>query len=926
MPTITNPPIGVDLVNGSESGQNDFHPTLIRISDSVYYLIQVSYVVGAGTLRAYKSIDGGSTWVEKDTANKPLPGNQSGFFFVFDDTVPNHVIGILYRDGTSGAPGTNLYITTFDTNTDLWGTPSAAFDLTPIPDHANITRFCFYRQTGGTWVAISAKISFGPTVGRIYYITSNGSTWSGTTNLTTTNVAFDVWGGIRDSSDNYYFLADNGSFGMLFFKVDVVFTLSSPISLTPPAMFIGNPASTPSLVLYGPDSIAVSFTTTNGDVRVFIGTPLAAPVFTTYIIYTNVLSEVTKFSTVMVDQSGALNAFFILFDDDQPTDPAEAYIGQSVFDGATFGAVTVFYDELLNPPPGGPQEAFHKLDVIQPAAGGWIATTAMGAAGEEQNVQFILLAPPLGPTSQTLELTKVVSGGPASPSDFGLSATGGSPEVTISGNGHVGPTEVSPGTYELAEVDASSAQWGTAIWGESLWGGNYAQGAWDCGGAFMPTPTSVVVAPGSGGSPYIAATQVASDPTYRAFLSGGKYEFHIGAYVYQVLFNSAGKLGVFRRAAVSSGSSWTLMDAVHAPGSLSGNGQVTQSGTTIAIAYLESGNSNMRIVEFSTVTDTYGTPTIAKAMLSTLATFAFVRRSDNTYVIVAGRPNTIYLVTNTGGLWSGFTILASLLSGAAVLSGVIDSSDRIWTLINTASSTVGIYSISASYALGSAIDSVSVLFPGLPFPYLYYPRISLWGTDGVAVAWNTALTIGGAGTISVKTITPLAAPVVTTSVAYTFGAGTERAFLFQPVDDGSGNLDLFFVDTDTGVNQILQALFDGSSTWGSTSTFYDATTDPPPNPASPSDISALQPLKLAAGWAAAATMQTTGDVSTGEFIEVVNPTNTVACQIVNTFIPTPPPPPPPGGGGENAVGCFELLRVDVTLTPSKKLPSRGSVK
>ncbi len=102
------------------------------------------------------------------------------------------------------------------------------------------------------------------------------------------------------------------------------------------------------------------------------------------------------------------------------------------------------------------------------------------------------VSPP--PTTGTLELTKIISGGPAMPGDFTLTAVGGTD--TISGAGHVGPTEVTADTYELSEVDSSGSTWGDSTWGESTWGGDYVPGPWDCGDATMPTATSVIVPPG----------------------------------------------------------------------------------------------------------------------------------------------------------------------------------------------------------------------------------------------------------------------------------------------------------------------------------------------------------------------------------------------------------------------------------------------
>jgi hypothetical protein len=349
------------------------------------------------------------------------------------------------------------------------------------------------------------------------------------------------------------------------------------------------------------------------------------------------------------------------------------------------------------------------------------------------------------------------------------------------------------------------------------------------------------------------------------------------------MFNSANRLGMFKRATASVGGAWAEMDSTHAPTSQSGYGHALKSSTTIAVCYLPTGNTTAKIVEFDTGTDLWGTPTAALTLLSSLSTFAFVRRSDNTYVLVAGRASVVYYATNTAGTWSGTTILLTLASGIVVMGGVIDSSDRIWVLLNTASSTVGLYSISSSYVLSSAITTASVLFPGLPYPYIYYPQISLWSTDAVAIAYNTAVTVGGAGVIRVKIATPLSAPVVTSYDVYTVPSSSERDFLMRTVDDGSGNLSLFFIHTDTGVNQVMQSDFDGVSVWPAPSVFYDAFTDPPPFGLSPYDFSALQPKKIGGGWAAAVTMLTNGPTNTGEFIESVTPTGVVVCTITNTF-------------------------------------------
>ncbi len=166
---------------------------------------------------------------------------------------------------------------------------------------------------------------------------------------------------------------------------------------------------------------------------------------------------------------------------------------------------TVFYSAQTHPPPG-PSYA-NTADVISftpPAELNSIAFTVLSTGAIAGTVGMLsgvcdvefFVSESLTPTTQTLELTKIVSGGPAVPGDWTLTGTGGSPETSITGDGHVGPSEVSPGTFELEESGGPGAVWGEGVWGSAIWGGDYAPGAWDCGDAEMPTPTSVIVPEG----------------------------------------------------------------------------------------------------------------------------------------------------------------------------------------------------------------------------------------------------------------------------------------------------------------------------------------------------------------------------------------------------------------------------------------------
>jgi hypothetical protein len=394
MAVIHEPPIGVDLVLGSEGPRAPFRPILIQISEKVFYQILVSYAALVGTLHAYLSTDGGNTWVEQDAAHSPDPSNQCGFYYVFHD--PAHfTIDVLYRTGDLVTLGPAIRVCQFNTvgavSPNTWNAPGLAFDITTIPDNANEGKYGFYRQSGGgPWVVVSARLSFFPSVFRMYRLTYNGVAWTGPVDLTSDNTASDIWGGVLGPGDVYYFLADNGFSNLLLYALSSTFVLTGPFALPGPAFFTpsGGVISVPAIILFGPDSIAIAYTTTNGDDRVFIGTPRASPVFAMYIIRTLVNSESSIDSTLVIDRTGRLNVFSIVQD---LTDvPNESFAYQSVFNGTSWSPPAVFYDEITNPPPGGFAEAFHKFDAIQLSTG-WIATTAMGALGEENNVQFILL-------------------------------------------------------------------------------------------------------------------------------------------------------------------------------------------------------------------------------------------------------------------------------------------------------------------------------------------------------------------------------------------------------------------------------------------------------------------------------------------------------------------------------------------------------
>src|SRR5690348_3650638 len=194
----------------------------------------------------------------------------------------------------------------------------------------------------------------------------------------------------------------------------------------------------------------------------------------------------------------------------------------------------------------------------------------------------------------------------------------------------------------------------------------------------MPTITSTPV-------------QVPSNGQYLQFTNQtNPFYVEIGSNLYQVLFSGQGtspanKIGIFKRAAASVGGPWTEKDAANSPdqGLQSGYGVVSINGTVITICYLQTNQFALRICQFDTATDTYEAPGPVFNLANPISRFAFVERSDSTFVVVAASVFRTFYLTYSGGAWGSATENIISLSGGLVLGGVIDSSDRIHLLWNT---------------------------------------------------------------------------------------------------------------------------------------------------------------------------------------------------------------------------------------------------
>jgi hypothetical protein len=877
------------------------------------------YVAFANTtdssVRIFKSTDRGDTWTLEDDGGSPDAGS-----------VDPHSLNVFYDDSAKIIyvsyliTGVDRKLVAFDTNTDTYAAPiSWGFASTIFFERTAV----LIRQLSGVFQLFYSDNSSG----NINYITLTGTTPSGPTMLVNlAGAKRDVDCGIQDASGAIHisYGADPGT--RFYIRV------SSGLAVTDgPTSFGANDGFRADVLITSTNQLVFAWTDFS-TILVEISPSLTTPSFTKYTVATNGTGGDFNYASLAEDVDGNLLAFWAYVSSGDGIDE----IDSSTFDGvSTWSAPVLFYDEITNPPAdSAPFQFVHTGEVLQLADGTWLYITAMETVSPTGCTGFALRIPAAPVTPQTLTLHKTVQGGPAAPSDFTLIATGGSPETEFSGPGPVvGPVDVNPGVFELSEIAPGGATWNseTGTWdnNNNTWDGGDYTPVWDCAGAPMPTPTSVLVSPGGGGPIPLGVTQVPdADPTFQPLLSNGPFEFEIGGFLYQVLWNSGNRLGMFRRQATVGGT-FTEVDPTNAPTGISGYGRATSRDTKISVCYMLPGNTTAQMIEFDAVAGTWGTPSAAVTLPAVTNLFCWVRRSDDTDVFVGAWASAWYYITNTAGVWGAVTNLFAHLG--TVLGGVIDANDTIWFMVNydfgADLTSVGLYPLSSTYVLGAAIANRNLIFQGPPFPYRFYPDVALYGTNAIAFAYSTAVAPTDNCQLKVDIIRPLSAPVLTSFLVIISPAGSQ-SYLLKLKDDGSGVLNLFYVhETTTPTNQVLQTHWDDPFNWTAPTVFYDPATAPPDHGSASQQISSLDPVPVS-GWAVGAGMQTDQptEITTAEIVQESSgggPVD-VVCTVTNFF--QGPPPGPPGPGESNPVGCFELLRLDVTLMPARHLPVRGSTR
>lgn len=393
----------------------------------------------------------------------------------------------------------------------------------------------------------------------------------------------------------------------------------------------------------------------------------------------------------------------------------------------------------------------------------------------------------------------------------------------------------------------------------------------------------------------ITATPVTIDPTNfsrQAANEQGPFEFKVGSNAYQVLINNqvpvTPRISIYK--STDGGSSWAEQDQAGTPPNIQGQLIAFQEADgTLDILYRESLGNFLQIVHFDTATDTYGTPTVAGSTILNLSnSTVFYRQSGGTYVVVYTTGSLRYL-TNSGGVWSGPTLLRA---STGLLTGVVDATDVCHLFTSEVGFQLSYRQLSAAFSLGSVTTFTgNVFFNG-------GGTAIIWGGSSVAVLYARS-----DGTEQVQIGTPLASPVFT---AYTsvFPSGSPATYSYPLLVEGSdGVLNAFItaIENPDVIDEIRQSVFDGVSTWGAPIVFYDEITNPPPD----SDTSHFQFIHTASAvhinglWIYATAMETSTDDGVTVFctgfalIQIPVPPEPGCPTIYVARQPQPDAPPPP---------------------------------
>ncbi len=917
---ITSAPILVDASgsgHGSRQSSNEINPMGPFVNGSSQYIAFVN--ITALSLRTFKSSDDGATWNLQDDTGCPDKGSTGTPTYVFFDDV-GKVIYYLYVQGT----GPFMWrVVGFDTNTDTYGSPTSW--RTPFGIFGGAV---FIRQLSGDFVLFYSD----STTGDIWYIKLSGSTPSGPTmlhNLAHAKESVDSGG--QDPTGLIHLSYSDQTLARYYIGVSSGLTISSG-----PILFDGSAND------FG---IRADFLLTSSGGMIFAWTADARRVFTArsdtrvlpLFLYSTVATYPAggsiDYAALAETPAGLLQVSWV--QTNFSGDPIIDETDYSTFDGVSWSAPALLYDEVANPPADGVDQFDQFIHTAQSkylATGTFLYVTGLETQDPTGCTGFVLRDPTsTPPTSSTLQLNKTVVGGSKTAADFILTAVGNdSPATVVTGPGpQVGPTEVPNITFDLSEAFGPTWDGATGTWASnsSPWNGGYVASAWVCtGGGSMPNDHTIVFPTGGvgsgGGDGSVTLPPVLIDPTGFSRQTTSELnpmEFKVGENLYAFLISQVtSKFGIFK--STDGGATWVEKDAAGSPDSNASSAVL--NGTIICV------NAGGTLVEFDTGTDTYGTPGDSGGLSGPI-----YAQADGTYVALDAATGTHIRYSTykfTDGFWVGPT---NLLAGNLPLASVIGDSVDAGHVSYYDGTDLKYFRLSSTFVVGSQATLGVISGSQLRASSV------IWGTK-VAIGWADG------SNIKVSIGTPLGGPTFSTSTVYARLSSDEDVSYPTLLVDKDGNLKTYFVvtnyNTDPFIDELRVSTSADGATWPTPTVFYDEIANPPadsvPDQAG-QFIHTGDVKQLSSGRVVFITALETSDDGNAHCTGFAlladsggggGPSVNIVCTIVNTA-PIPPVPPQPGspcGGPVTPQPTtdvqFELRRVYASMKPAPRIPVRGS--
>lgn len=412
MPIITDPPVSIsgsppDTWPGVTSGSSTTWRTVgpYQVGTSLYIVLEGTPSSNTPP-QMWKSVDGGLTWLRKNSAGEPAEA--AGYHWPFVDGTNIQVCGTY--SNTVPAVSTIVGVVIFDTTTDTWGTPIKSDINIAIPAALLVAK----NPTSGDLLVITV-------VGvDLSWIRFSGGGWGTLFGAVIASTIFTDRGGL---------VIDTSGVAHLTYITDTNISGSSQIRYR--TISVANNVSTASGV--GAAGNSANFRHRNSIIwndRILIptrgggfwvGTPVAAPIWS----FVTVTGANNRGLLVPIDGSSIY--FFYL-----KTDSATFIdLRRTTWNGTSFSGDVVYYDALGNPPPTGGAAVLANAQTLSQWTGTLYTNGEVGIALEmvydepDNNTSMYYFGVPF-PLTEPLELDIVLPCGEYGQSYTGtLLATGG---------------------------------------------------------------------------------------------------------------------------------------------------------------------------------------------------------------------------------------------------------------------------------------------------------------------------------------------------------------------------------------------------------------------------------------------------------------------------------------------------------------------